>query len=85
MRWILKIGGCSSKQEAGSKPGISTMIAKISLGLRKFSNHSENFVILAKFSLCENFPSLAKFRYLAKFTVPSENTQFRYLIKISLG
>ena len=63
------------------------MIAKISLGLRKFRNHSEseNFAILAKFSLCENFARLAKFRYLAKFTVPSENTQFRYLTKISLG
>ena len=61
------------------------MLAKISLGLRKFRNHSENFAILATFSLCENFARLAKFRYLAKFTVPSENTQFRYLTKILLG
>ena len=59
--------------------GIFAMIAKISLGLRKFSNHSENFATLAKFSLCENFARLAKFRYLAKFTIPRENTQFRYL------
>ena len=61
------------------------MISKISLGLQNFCNHSENFAILVKFSLCENFARLAKFRYLAKFTVPSENTQFRYLTKISLG
>ena len=74
-----------ASREAGSKPWIFAMIAKISLGLRKFRNHSENFAILAKFSLCENFARLAKFRYLAKFTVPSENSQFRYLTKISLG
>ena len=67
------------------------MIARGSLGLRKFHNHSKNFASLAKFShkakfsLCENFARLAKFRYLAKFTVPSEITQFRYLTKISLG
>ena len=34
----LKKGGCSSKTE---KPEIFAMIAKISLGLRKFRNHSE--------------------------------------------
>ena len=42
-------------------------IAKISLELRKFRNHSENFVILAKL---ENFSILAKlenFARLAKF------------------
>ena len=44
------------------KAGIFAMLAKISLGLRKFRNHSENFAILAKFSLCENFARLAKFR-----------------------
>ena len=33
----------SRKQEA--KPGIFAMIAKISLGLQKFGNHSENFAI----------------------------------------
>ena len=32
--------GCSSKQK---KPGIFAIIAKISLGLQKFRNHSENF------------------------------------------
>ena len=55
----LKKGGCSRKTE---KPEILSMIAKISLGLRKFRNHSENFAILEKFSLCENFAKLAKFR-----------------------
>ena len=59
-----------------SNPRIFAMIAKISLGLRKFRNHSENFAILAK---------LGNFARLAKFTVPSENFQFRYLTKISLG
>ena len=58
------------------------MIAKILLGLRKFCNHKENFVILAKLG---NFVRLAKFRYLAKFTVPSEIHHFRYLSYFSLG
>ena len=58
------------------------MVAKISLGLRKFRNHSENFAILAKLG---NFARLVKFRYLAKFTVPSEINQFRYLTYFSLG
>ena len=52
------------------------MIAKISLGLRKFRNHSENFSILAK---VRNFARLVKFRYIAKITVPSEIIHFRYL------
>ena len=58
------------------------MVAKISLGLRKFRNHSENFAIIAKLG---NFARLVKFRYLAKFTVPSENLQFHYLSYFSLG
>ena len=70
----LKKGGCSSKAGSRNKAGIFAMIAKISLGLRKFRNHSENFAILAKFSLCGNFARLAKFRWLAKFTVPSKNS-----------
>ena len=89
MKWILKEGGCSgdavAKEDAVGKAGIFAMIAKISLGLRKFRNHSENFAILAKIFLCENFTTVAKFHYLAKFTVPSENTQFRYLTQISLA
>ena len=52
------------------------MIAKISLGLRKFRNHRENFAILAK---------LGNFARLAKFTVPSEIHHFRYLSYFSLG
>ena len=65
---------CNRRQYAN--PGNFTMIAKISLGLRKFRNHSENFAILAKL---RNFARLAKFRYVAKITVPSEILQFRYL------
>ena len=48
-----------SKEEKHKHPGIFAMIAKISLGLRKFRNHSENFAILAKL---ESFAKLAKFR-----------------------
>ena len=59
-----------------ANPGNFAMIAKISLGLRKFRNHSENFAILAKL---RNFARLAKFRYVAKITVPSKILLFRYL------
>ena len=48
-----------SKEERKNHPGNFAMIAKISLGLRKFRKHSENFAILAKL---ENFARLAKFR-----------------------
>ena len=65
---------CNRRQYAN--PGNFAMIAKISLGLRKFRNHSENFAILAKL---RNFARLAKFRYVTKITVPSEILQFRYL------
>ena len=34
--------------DAVGDPRIFSMIAKISLGLQKFCNHSENFAILAK-------------------------------------
>ena len=63
--------GCSSWIR---KAEIFAMVAKISLGLRKFRNHSENFAILAKlgnFAILAklgNFARLAKFRYLAKLT-----------------
>ena len=55
---------------------------EISVSLRKFRWDSENFAILAKL---ENFARLAKFRYIAKITVPSEIHHFRYLTPISLG
>ena len=55
------------------------MIAKISLGLRKFRNHSENFAILAKLGNFARLAKLGNFARLAKFTVPSEINQFRYL------
>ena len=63
MKWILKEGECSgdavAKLDAVGKAGIFTIIAKISLGLRKFCNHSENFAILAKLRI---FARLANFR-----------------------
>ena len=71
---------CNRRQCAN--PGNFAMIAKISLGMRKFCNHRENFAILAKL---RNFARLAKFRYIAKIIVPSEILQFRYLSNFSLG
>ena len=59
--------GCSSWIR---KAGIFAMVAKISLGLRKFRNHSENFAILAK---------LENFARLAKFTVPSDSCHSRVI------
>ena len=47
---------CSSEEYAN--PGNFAMIAKISLELQKFSNHSENFAILAKL---RNFDKLSNF------------------------
>ena len=47
-----------SKTGSRSNPRIFAMIEKISLGLRKFRNHSENFAILAKLRI---FSRLAKF------------------------
>ena len=38
-------------------------IAKISQGLRKFSNHSDNFAIPAKFRYAHFFVMIANFRY----------------------
>ena len=46
-------------------------IAKISQGLRKFLNGSENFAILANISLCYIFA------IIAKIAVHSENSNFR--------
>ena len=47
-----------SKTGSRSNPRIFAMIAKISLGLRKFCKHSENFAILEKLGI---FARLAKF------------------------
>ena len=54
---------------------------------RNFRYGCENFARIAKISQSKlgNFARLAKFRYLAKFTVPSEINQFRYLTYFSLG
>ena len=57
MKWILKEGGCSG--DAVGKAGNFAIIAKISVGLRKFRNHSENFAILPKLRI---FARLEKFR-----------------------
>ena len=48
-----------SKIGSRSNSRIFAMIAKFSLGLQKFRNHSKNFAILAKLV---NFARLAKFR-----------------------
>ena len=48
-----------SKTGSRSNPRIFAMIEKISLGLRKFRNHSENFAILAKLGI---FARLVRFR-----------------------
>ena len=53
----LNAGGCRRVQD------FSLCIAKISQGLRKFCNHSENFVIPAKFLYAQFFAMIAKFRY----------------------
>ena len=52
--------------------GFSLCIAKISQGLRKFRNHSENFAIPAKFRYAQFFA------IIAKITVHSENLNFCY-------
>ena len=52
--------------------GFSLCIAKISQGLRKFHNHSENFTIPAKFRYAQFFA------IIAKTTVHRENLNFRY-------
>ena len=62
---------CNRMQYAN--PRNFAMIAKISLRLRKFRNHSENFAILAKL---RNFARLANFCHIAKIIVPSENLQY---------
>ena len=81
----MKKGGCSSKQGSRKQARDFRYDCENFAGIAKICNHRENFAILEKFLLYENFSRLAKFRYLAKFTVPSEISQFRYLTKISLG
>ena len=49
---------CDAVSKTGD-PRIFAKIVKISLGLRKFRNHRENFAILAKLG---NFARLEKFR-----------------------
>ena len=73
-------------------------IAKFSQGLRKFRIGSENFTILAKFSLWSHFRHDSEiycawrnlkfryalnFHYIEKVTVHSENSNFRYIAKFT--
>ena len=53
----LNAGGCRRVQD------FSLCIAKISQGLQKFHNHSENFAILAKFRYAQFFAMIAKILY----------------------
>ena len=52
--------------------GFSLCIAKISQGLRKFRNHSENFTIPTKFRYAQFFAMIAK------ITMHSEDLNFLY-------
>ena len=58
--------------------GFSICIAKISQGLQKFRNHSENFAIPAKFFYEQFFSMIEKFRYHSETTVHRKNLNFRY-------
>ena len=53
----LNAGGMQESAE------FSLCIAKISQGLRKFRNHSENFAIPVKFCYAQFFAMIVKFRY----------------------
>ena len=53
--------------------GFSLCVAKISQGLRKFRNHSENFSIPAKFRYAHFFAMIANFAIIAKIRYHSEN------------
>ena len=62
------------------------MIVKISLGLRKFRKHCENFANIAKISQTlrkfRNPSEIGNFRYIEKFRYPKN---FAMIAKISLG
>ena len=51
--------GCSGKAKQKSNSRIFAKLAKISLGLRKFRNHSENFATIANI---RNPTEIGKFR-----------------------
>ena len=71
--------GCKKQGANGTvATGERTMI--LAVHCEKFPWDCENFSILAKFSLCKIFAKLAKFRYLAKITIPSKIFHFRYLL-----
>ena len=58
-------------------------IAKISQGLRKFRNHSENFATIAK--ILQSLRNFAMHIFSLKITVHSENLNFCYDSEISLS
>ena len=64
-----------------SNPRNFAKIAKISLGLRKFRNLSENFAILAKLSIFPRPKIFAKALFLAKFHVFATHKNFAKLAK----
>ena len=59
----LNAGGCRRVLD------FSLCIAKISQGLRKFRNHSENFAIPAKFRYQQFFAMIAKFFYHSEISL----------------
>ena len=67
--------------EESAIPGISLRYAKISLGLRKFRSHSENFAILAKLRIFARPKIFAKALFLAKFHVFATHKNFAKLAK----
>ena len=61
-----RIEEMEAEPNAGGNTGVQDLrygIAKISQGLRKFRNHSENFAILAKFCYGHILAMIAKIRY----------------------
>ena len=64
-----------------SNPRNFAKIAKISLGLRKFCNLSENFAILAKLPIFARPKIFAKALFLAKFHVFATHKNFAKLAK----
>ena len=59
-------------------------IAKISLGLRKFRSHSENFAILAKLCISAIPKIFAKALFLEKFCIFATHKNFAKLAKLPL-
>ena len=67
--------------EESAIPEIFAKIAKISLGLRNFRSHSENFAILAKLCIIARPKIFAKALFLAKFCIFATHKNFAKLEK----